>query len=440
VTAVLAALGCRDPDPRPPGVVQWSPPDLGDTAADRPILTSPREAEDLDPRPGVVHIELVAAPATFDVGGVAVDGWAYNGRVPGPTVRARRGDTVVVDFHNDLPDPTTIHWHGVGVPAAMDGAGWPMPEIPPGGSFTYTFDVADAGTFWYHPHLDTDHQVDAGLYGVVVVEDPGDPAVDQELVAVLDTFGGSAGTDPHVVDASARWAVNGLVDPLYPAAGTVRVRLVNVSNAGYVDLRDVVVIARDQGLLAAPDDRLVLAPGDRAELAWQVGAGFVVEGSPYSVAGGTAFGDPVPLLEVVGGGPTPDPVDWPFVSALPSADPGTTDLRFTMTGSTELGWELNGETFPHVTVPALALGSVAILELRNVSPSNHPFHVHGHTFEVLSVDGVAPAVRTIEDTIDVPIDGVVRLRLSADNPGTWMAHCHVLPHAEGGMMTMIEVR
>lgn len=444
---LLAALGCqRGPVPLSPPAGP-RPAEMLTAPASRPTLASPAEAVDLDPDPDILHVEITAAPLRFEVGDLSLDGWAYNGQVPGPTLRARLGETVIVDFHNDLPDPTTVHWHGLDVPAAMDGAGLPMPEIPPGGSFTYTFAVQQAGTFWYHPHFDTEHQVDRGLYGVFIVEDEGDPAPDDELVLVLDTFGEPEASeeDPHMVDATReRWAVNGLVDPVFAAEGgsVVRVRLLDASNTGYVDLPNQTVIARDQGILAAPQDGVTLAPGDRAEIEWRVGEGFDILHSPFVVAGGAALGETSRLLSVVVDAPAAEPpsLPWPFSGQPPSADPGTTDLRFLLTGSPELGWEMNGETFPDVTIPSLSLGEEVILEVRNVSPAHHPFHIHGHTFEVLSLDGLAPPHRLVEDTVDVPIYGVLRLRMIADNPGMWMTHCHILPHAEGGMMTLLDVR
>lgn len=447
---IAVLLACSDPTRtlRPP---QWtpssSPATPADTATERPILAPPPEATDLDPDPGIVRVSLTAAPLVYEVGGIPVEGYAYEGTVPGPTLRARTGDTLVVDFTNDLPDPTTVHWHGANVPNAMDGAGWPMPEVLPGGQLRYEFALDRAGTFWYHPHLDTEHQVDRGLYGVLVVEDPDEPVADAELVLVFDTFGepAAAEEDPHVVDPTlTTWAVNGLVDPRWsvPGGSVVRVRLLNASNAGYLAVADQHVIAHDQGLLAAPTDGDVLvAPGDRVELEWRVGDGLDVLRRPWTVAGGPALGEPVRLLEVEADPPAAVPAGlaWPFAGGAPTEDPGTTDLRFLLTGSPDLGWEMNGETFPDVTAPVVALGEELVIEVRNASPASHPFHVHGHAFEVLSMDGVAPVARTIEDTIDVPIYGLARLALTADNPGTWMTHCHVLPHAEGGMMTLLVV-
>ena len=101
---------------------------------------------------------------------------------------------------------------------------------------------------------------------------------------------------------------------------------------------------------------------------------------------------------------------------------------------------MNGERFPEITIEEVALGDTAIIEVRNLSPTQHPFHLHGHAFEVLSVGDEVPAYRWMEDTLDIPILGRARLRLVADNPGLWMTHCHILPHADAGMMTVLRVK
>ncbi|MEM9764486.1 MAG: multicopper oxidase domain-containing protein, partial [Pseudomonadota bacterium] len=102
-------------------------------------------------------------------------------------LRLKRGDRLVVDLQNDSDLFTSIHWHGVSVPYAMDGAGWMVEPVAPGEPFQYTFTVEQAGTFWYHPHFDTARSVDLGLYGVIVVEDPDEPTLEEELVVVLDS-------------------------------------------------------------------------------------------------------------------------------------------------------------------------------------------------------------------------------------------------------------
>jgi FtsP/CotA-like multicopper oxidase with cupredoxin domain len=445
---ILLLLACAGSTPtaRPDDTAAPTPPprSTADTAAPAlagPDLQSPAEAVDLDPDPGVLHVSLQAAPHIWD----GVDGYAYNGQVPGPTLRAQVGDTLVVELDNQLGMPTSIHWHGVDVPFAMDGAGWQVSPVAAGGSFTYTFELEHAGTFWYHPHFDTEHQVDRGLYGVLIVEDPSEPVVDSEVVVVFDgpseVEAGHA--DPTVDPTPTVWLVNGLREPVWrPTAGeTVRMRLLNASNAGYVALDDVRVIAHDRGLLGAPESSVVLAPGDRAELEWTVGPDRrAIDSTPWSIVGPTA-NPAVPLFAIApeGDGRAPSQTAWPFEPQPPTPDPGRTDLRYTFTGSAANGWAINGQTFPDIAPDTVALGSEVVLEIRNPSPAHHPFHLHGMAFEVLSVDGVPPPSRRIEDTFDIAIQQTARLRILADNPGDWMSHCHILPHAENGMMTVLSV-
>lgn len=413
------------------------------------------DATDTDPSDDVVHVALSAAPHTHtfeDVDGTVhtVEGYAYNGTTPGPTIRAKLGDTIVVDFSNDLDEPSTIHWHGLDVPYAMDGVTWSSAPIEPGEGFTYTFTVEQAGTFWYHPHFNSDDQVSGGLYGAIVIEDPVDPAVDDDLLLVIDDWplGGAAPGHDHLA-VEGTWTVNGQIQPTLTAAGgsALRVRTINVSNLGYLDLStpDIRHIGTDQGIAAAlaQPDSIVLSPGDRAGLEWLIGAdGFTLEDRPYAHQGGSAWGDPQSLMDVVVTDPTTAPTgrDWPFSGEAPTADPGRTDITYVFSGARESGvWLMNGEVFPDVAIGEADLGDEVIIEVRNLSPAEHPYHLHGMAFEVLSVDGVPPGARQIEDTINVGVYGTVRLRLVADNPGDWMSHCHILPHAEGGMMTVLRV-
>lgn len=454
--AWLLACSGADGGPARPSGHDPAEHDTGDTGhghgADgpRPELGFPPELQDLDPAEGRVRVELEAGLATHRVEGVDYAGYAYNGATPGPTLRARVGDTVVVDFRNALDAETTVHWHGVAAPNAMDGATWVQAPIPPLQDYTYELPLDRPGTSWYHPHVDVDHQVDLGLYGVLVVEDPSEPPVDRDLVLVFDTWGEVQVTDDHGLTNpdDQVWTVNGLVDPILRATGgeRLRVRLVNASITSYLDLpAPGRLLATDQGLAAAGStpERLVLAPGDRAELEWLVGdTGWELVTEPYTAAGGATWGHTRRLLsvEVESPAPAPDPADWPFSGAPPSVDPGWTDLTYVFSGGVDgESWLINGEAWPDITLETLALGVEAIVEVRNLSATEHPFHQHGNTFEVLSLDGVAPASRTVEDTYNVPIRSTARLRLVPDNPGDWMVHCHLLQHEEGGMMTVLRV-
>ena len=150
------------------------------------------EASDTNPDPKVVEINLTARIAEVEVApGRRVRAWTYDGGIPGPRIRARVGDRLIVHFTNDLPQPTTIHWHGVRVPIEMDGVpGISQPEVKPGERFTYDVVLRDAGLYWYHPHVMSAAQVGFGLYGALLVEDPDDGIdVADQLTLVLSDIG-----------------------------------------------------------------------------------------------------------------------------------------------------------------------------------------------------------------------------------------------------------
>lgn len=417
-----------------------------------PPLPQPADAVDLDPADNVVHVALEAAPFTYEVNGEVIEGYAYNGQVPGPTLRAKVGDTVVVDFKNMVPETTTVHWHGLHIPNDMDGITWLAEPLLPGASFTYTFTVDRSGTYWYHPHVDVDRQVDLGLYGAIVVEDTAEPAADRDLLVVWDAWSETDAVDAqdHAAPdpADLVWTANGVVAPALEllAGERVRVRMINVANTAYLDLRwpSMRQLASDQGLLAAlaEPEAVVLAPGDRAEFEWLVGEPFTVATGLYTASGGAALGSARPLLDVAvpAPGAAPAGLAWPFSGDTPSADSGQADIVYVFSGGA-VGeeWLINGEAYPDVTVETIALGSEAVIEVRNLSATEHPFHLHGHAFEVLSIDGVALGTHIVEDTFNVGIRQRARLRILADNPGDWMAHCHLLQHEEGGMMTVLRV-
>jgi FtsP/CotA-like multicopper oxidase with cupredoxin domain len=143
-------------------------------------------------RAKAVARRLTAAPASIPLlGSDTADThvWAYDATVPGPVFRLRTGDRFDLDFANALDRPTTVHWHGMRVPNAMDGVPeLTQPPVKPGQHFRYVFDARNAGTYWYHPHFQSAEQVDRGLHGVIIVEDEHPPRVDRELLWVLDDW------------------------------------------------------------------------------------------------------------------------------------------------------------------------------------------------------------------------------------------------------------
>jgi FtsP/CotA-like multicopper oxidase with cupredoxin domain len=149
------------------------------------VLATPDlvRAIDINPDPAIVEIDLVAieSTATF-IDGVETPVLAYRdastdgsvGVVPGPMIETRRGDRLIVHFRNELAeDSTTIHWHGLRLPIEMDGDPTVNGAVPPGGSFDYDFQLLDAGLFWYHPHVETDEQIELGLQGILLVHNGG---------------------------------------------------------------------------------------------------------------------------------------------------------------------------------------------------------------------------------------------------------------------------
>jgi FtsP/CotA-like multicopper oxidase with cupredoxin domain len=244
---------------------------------------------DLNPDPDVVEIRLRAAPVVVEfTPGTRTRVWAYNGQVPGPLIEARVGDTLIVHLENHLPEATTIHWHGVEVPANMDGSNISQHAVPPGGTFRYEFRVLNAATYWYHPHQATNEQVERGLHGPLIFRDPlederlGIPRKEEHTLVVddvlldgegqIEDFPGDPGGDLTPLE-NAEQQLNGRegnlllvngrnVPTLIVRAGVPqRFRIINAANGrGFllsVPGQDLWRIGGDQGLL---DEAEVIEP------------------------------------------------------------------------------------------------------------------------------------------------------------------------------------
>src|SRR4051812_47708092 len=140
-------------------------------------------------KPGskVVEYTLEASEFNWEVRpGKIITAWGFNNQVPGPQLKATKGDTMVIKVKNNLPEATMVHWHGIRLPASMDGTGEVQKPIEPGAEFEYRFTVPDAGTFWYHSHQNETVQMERGMYGSLIVEDETDPQFDDDKVFVID--------------------------------------------------------------------------------------------------------------------------------------------------------------------------------------------------------------------------------------------------------------
>lgn len=422
-----------------------------------------------------------------------VPAWGYNGSVPGPILRARQGETLRVVVENDLQQPTTVHWHGLRLPNAMDGVPHvTQPPIDPGHRFVYEFELPDAGTFWYHPHMHSEEQVGRGLYGALIVEEREPPAVDRDLLWILDDWrlaesGLLAGGFGNLHDRSHAGrigdhvTVNGLPPaPLRLQPGErVRLRLVNAANARNFALEfsghQPWIIALDGQphgpVRLEPGEPLVLGPAMRVDL--------IVDGegdpeSEHGVIDRFYEGMSYPLTTIAYTGPRLRPANEHapvYLPPNPLAEPDMTAVEWhvvTLDGGmmgrmrgliidgaeaetladmdvlrrTGLMWGMNGVAAArHDVEPALTLerGRSYVLRIDNRTAWHHPMHLHGHAFRVVARDGEPTARREWRDTVLVAPRETVDIAFLADNPGDWMFHCHVLEHLAGGMMSLLRV-
>ncbi len=450
---------------------------------------------------GTVEFDLTAAPTSIRLrpDGPVTKVWAFNGTVPGPTLRTKVGDKMVINFRNDLPEPTTIHWHGLRIVNSMDGVPVVMNPIQPGESFRYEFIVPDAGTFWYHPHVNTAHQVDRGLYGGFVVEEAIAPSFHDEDYWVIDDW--HLDDDNQYIEASVtedfwgrsagQFTLNGEFKPVISgiAGEHRRVRVLNSSNNTIISLKidnhQLRIIAKDGTPVDEPwqTSSVRLATGERVDIDLKL------TGKPNS--------DYTVRLEAFSNmfGPAGREVNK------------------------EARWTINDWSFPDYEDMHFDMGTSRLIEISNNTPMSHPFHLHGHFFRVVgrSKRGTPPSgggskqvmlatlrygqgraetldepslpshgipsadqtkslstpmilgtsgvggggggmggggmgggdntpvaltkrdKRSWQDTVEVPPSQTVQLLLLADNPGDWMYHCHILEHEESGMMGVFRV-
>lgn len=415
--------------------------------------------------PREVHVSLEARETSWEIApGRRVTAWGYQGMVPGPTINANVGDTLVAHLVNRLSEPTVIHWHGLRVPSAMDGTESVQTTVPPGGSFEYRMVLPDAGTFWYHSHANETVQIERGLYGALIVRGPDEPEFDADRVLVLDDLkldrkGRIAKTallDRHSGREGRVTLINGRNMPeLKIAAGHVeRWRMINACSSRYLRLslggRPFRIIGSSGGLRdeAVTVTETLLPPGDRVELAVgpfeDEGALIALETLPYrrslmkwprrmswatlQVGPRAASRASLPeRLALVTPLVPPGPVTPNRIVRLGS--------RMTLHGH---DWLINGEQH-HDDAP-VKVGELQLWDLVNETGQDHPFHLHGFFFQVVAVDGVRCEPHAWQDTVNLVGRSRVTIAFRADDrPGAWMYHCHILEHHAAGMMGHFEV-
>lgn len=440
--------------------------------------------------PKLWNIDLMAAPGEAKLVGResrATRVWSYNGSVPGPEIRVRQGDALRIAARNGLAEETTIHWHGLRVPNAMDGVPHlTQKPIAPGETFFYEFDTPDAGTYWYHPHQRSFEQVGRGLYGPLIVEERNPPEVDRDVTWVLDDWRllrdaqisddfGNRHDMSHAGRIGNTVTINGKITDVFEARGgeRIRLRLINAANARVFGLEfdghRPWIIAYD-GQPVEPHQltgRLDIGPAMRVDLivdmTGEPGKAFVVKDTFYSRYKyrllNIVYG-PEPLRER----PMGDIVALP-PNTMPEPDMKNAerhDITFTggMMGGMSMAmmdgkrvdmmqmmrkgkaWTINGVVASgHIMDPILKLDRDRsyVLAMNNDTAWPHPIHFHGHSFRVVSRNGVPTKYQEWQDTVLMSPREKVEIAFVADNPGSWMFHCHILEHQVAGMMGVIDV-
>lgn len=431
------------------------------------------------PEAGWFSASLIAAPADLSLlEGRTTALWLYNGLLPGPVVDVREGDHVRIAVENRLPLDTTVHWHGLPVPADQDGS--PMDPVRPGATRVYEFDLppGTAGTYWYHPHAHqtTALQVSMGLAAPFIVRAGDDPLANLPEVTMLVTgirldAGGqvSPGTamDFTVGRQGEQLLVNGGRLPVHSVrpGSTQRWRILNATSARYLRLsldgHAFTLVGTDGGLLAAPVGPLsevLVAPAQRVELVVTAsatpGARFTLRAQRHAIdmmGMGTYATEDLLTLATTAESPAAPLAVPSSLRPVASLGPPVARKRLTLTQS-GMGmmagagsFLIDGRPFDMSRVDYVStVGEVEDWEIVNQTMMDHPIHVHGTQFQLVSRGSggfvtAAPHAAWI-DTVDVPSGTTATIRMRQDMPGRRMVHCHILEHEDAGMMAVLEVR
>jgi len=419
------------------------------------VFADPRQKLELIPQEGKHAFPFFEAPTSV---------WNYNGQVPGPTIRGKKGATISVEVFNRLTEPTSVHWHGLRIDNAMDGVpGVTQDPIQPGDRFTYRLKLNEAGSYWYHPHFNAGEQLERGLKGVLIVEEPEPLSWSQDLVWLLDDWRlDRDGTifprfnTRHDLMHDGRWGnvvtINGKWKPEYVVSPgqRIRLRLINGANARIfspaleglaanviaVDGKPVSEIFPFNGFYLSPGNRIdldLVIPPEAAGKTFQVKDAITREPSVLA------------SLAVTQDAPTETPIFTPptaedFIPASIFNDVEMTktwDLNAIRGGRYGIGWSMNMKLWPASDNADVKIGKRYRITFVNSSSRLHPMHIHGVFFRVLERNGTPAVEPFTRDTVLVGPKETVTIGFIPKHAGIWLTHCHVQSHAEAGMMSTI---
>jgi FtsP/CotA-like multicopper oxidase with cupredoxin domain len=426
------------------------------------IRRSPVEAFAQQPP---ADMSLTIAPLELEIApGKMIHTLAYNGSVPGPLIRWPQGKPITIDVLNQTSDPDIVHWHGLWIPSNMDGAmeeGSPM--IPSQGRQRYSFTPNPAGFRWYHTHTYAGHNLKkatyTGQFGCFYIEPKEDAgSYDQEIFLTLHDWnaymvgGGDASMDVSYDYATINGKMLGAGEPIRVKEGQrVLFHVLNASAtlthwlacSGHtmqviaMDGNSVPIQKRVEAIRLAPAERIDVAVEMKKPGVWilgetrdelrKAGMGIVIEyageqGEPHWAA--------------------PPESQWDYSQFARPGKSTEPDVRIPLvfrskfTGHGDFDhWMINGKSFPKTDTIALQQGKRHRLVMRNESTDDHPVHLHRHTFEVTSLDGVAMN-GLMKDVLVVRAKSTAEVDFVASNPGATLFHCHQQSHMDFGFMML----
>ena len=433
---------------------------------------------------------------TVLAGGKTTEIWAYNGQLPGPQIVVQEGDTMEIHFRNALPQPTTIHWHGLDVPAQADGN--PQDPVPPGGQRVYRFTLPEgsAGTYWYHPHphKHVSEQVYRGLAGTLIVRAKDDPLAGrpEQHWLISDLRLAADGSIPP--NTPTDWMngregefvlINGQYRPDIRVQGNERIRIWNATSARYLRLQipgiSWIVVGSDGGLLEQPlpaVSELFLAPAERVEVILQGTAPtraalhslyydrqkMMVQETPSTLTlahvrfAGEQADIPPKLRTLPPWGDIQAQQTVVFSEVMNMMNQSGMN-HGSMNHGTATGtvgadtpppmmtgmFLVNGKTFDMKRIDLRTrAGQSEEWMLQNLSHMDHPFHLHGTQFEIIRREWQGKrenaAYRALKDTVNLRPNETVWIRTRQNQPGLRMFHCHILEHENLGMMGILEAK
>ena len=419
-------------------------------------------------------------PHLFDKKGVSDNLWLYNKQTPGPLIEAKENDVIRVEFVNNLHVATTIHWHGIKNINKMDGVPYLTQDpIQPGESFLYEFPVKNAGTFWYHAHVQTWKQISKGLYGPLVVKNHLDEQFDNDLIILADDWRlnknyqidkksfGSLHDWSHAGRIGNWLTINGKKFPEYSIKdGYTRLRFINASNARVLTfgstLSEIKIIAID-GMYVKPflEDRFKLGPGQRIDLL--IASNNLSKIEFFEISGKNSLSAfKMNVNQNSSNKVSKKQINFSSFQKMPNyknpqilkihmqggAMGNLVKAKFegveknfrTLAMEDKKFWAFNKEVGKYEHALAnIKKGQVIILDVWNDTRWLHSMHLHGNHFFVHSKEFENLDTPILRDTYVMQPGEKSKFTYLADNPGKWLFHCHMLEHAASGMIGYIEV-